>query len=419
MPQSASITEHWSYLIKVLHSVTFCSPEARWILYALWPHTSRGQHTTVVLNTQNHSFQSRWHPPHKSTGTRSSLTMPHRTLLSKALMLTLLLEGVSYKFMWPGTVVSINFYRDNIEEDWEFTVIPHVLLPQTLEKISKQRQTLVEAISNDFNTHVHVYLPKHLINKVNISSGGQEDPLHHLIHSPMLLLDAAEAWITEPPVRQRAAIGMASLLLACIRHTGFQFRVFILVYNTNSLHRKDIANYITEVLHSKNLWCLLRAQDSSIHFHKAHRHPSSQNEQFSIYLLKQQGISSYMLYDAYFLWVPCSWLTCLLPKKERGRGVVVGLESWQAQGRSSSKPIGFLRKEGSHHYTRCIFLGITIPHSSLSDIVLAWHCIYFATFHPEPRLTKIIQSREDRGQSLWKKVNKTASELLDKECYSH
>lgn len=119
--------------------------------------------------------------------------MPHRTLLSKALMLTLLLEGVSYKFMRPGTVVSINFYRDNIEEDWEFTVIPHVLLPQTLEKISKQRQTRVEAISNDFNTHVHVYLPKHLINKVNISSGGQEDPLYHLIDGPMLLLDAAEA----------------------------------------------------------------------------------------------------------------------------------------------------------------------------------------------------------------------------------
>lgn len=98
--------------------------------------------------------------------------------------------------------------------------------------------------------------------------------------------------------------------------------------------------------------------------------------------------------------VPCSWLTCLLPRKERGRGAAVGLESWQAQGRSSSKSIAFLRKKGSHHYTWCIFLGIIIPDSSLSDIVLAWHSIYFATFHPEPCLAKIIHTIIQRTKPL-------------------
>jgi len=54
----------------------------------------------------------------------------------------------------------------------------------------------------------------------------------------MLLFNATEAGIAEPSVRQGAAVRMASLLLACVRHTGFQLCIFILVYNTNSLHRR-------------------------------------------------------------------------------------------------------------------------------------------------------------------------------------
>lgn len=84
-------------------------------------------------------------------------------------------------------------------------------------------------------------MSKDLVNEVNVSSRGQEDPLHHVVDAAVLLLDAAQAGAAEPPVGQGAAVGMAPVRLAARGHAGLQLRASVLVHTTNSLHTRKRA----------------------------------------------------------------------------------------------------------------------------------------------------------------------------------
>lgn len=72
------------------------------------------------------------------------------------------------------------------------------------------------------------YLSEDLIDEVDISSCGQEDSLHHIIHSLVILFNATQAGVTKPSIWQSAAVWVVLLLFwgAC----GFCFWVLLLIY---------------------------------------------------------------------------------------------------------------------------------------------------------------------------------------------
>lgn len=86
--------------------------------------------------------------------------------------------------------------------------------------------------------NVDTHLSKDLVNEVNVSSRGQEDPLHHVVDAAVLLLDAAQAGAAEPPVGQGAAVGMAPLLLAARGRAGLQLRASVLASSAASLRTR-------------------------------------------------------------------------------------------------------------------------------------------------------------------------------------
>ena len=57
------------------------------------------------------------------------------------------------------------------------------------------------------------YLVEDLVDKVDVVAGGEQDAVHHLVHVALLLLDATQAGVAGPPVRQRATVGVALLRL--------------------------------------------------------------------------------------------------------------------------------------------------------------------------------------------------------------
>lgn len=93
---------------------------------------------------------------------------------------------------------------------------------------------------------------KNFIDKVDVVAGGEQDAVHHVVHAAVLLLDAAQAGVAGSPVRQRAAVGVAFLLLR--RPVGLWFQgpllLFILAGTTHGhslpTRRRNEPGHVTD-----------------------------------------------------------------------------------------------------------------------------------------------------------------------------